>query len=137
MCKSWKQEKKKLIRVHIAVASTFVDGYQEGLTVNHKDGNKLNNQAENLEWITNQKNIIHAVQYGLHPTATKIRCVNTGEEFCSLREACRWCGLKSQSGIGRNLANTQAYAGRHPETKEPLTWEYVQDIIEDEMVSGA
>jgi hypothetical protein len=29
-------------------------------TVNHKDGNKLNNIPENLEWATNHEQMIHA-----------------------------------------------------------------------------
>ena len=35
------------------------------LQVNHKDGNKLNNTFDNLEWCTNQENRIHAVKLGL------------------------------------------------------------------------
>lgn len=119
------RKRKKTIRPHTAVASTFVDGYADGLVVNHKDGNKTNNHFSNLEWVTNQENVVHAVNLGLHPTATKVRCVNTGDIFRSTHEASKWCGLKCQSGIVRHLAKTQAYAGRHPVTKEKLTWEYV------------
>lgn len=38
---------------------------QDELQVNHKDGNKLNNKLDNLEWCTNQENRIHAVKIGL------------------------------------------------------------------------
>lgn len=48
------------IFAHRAVAIAFVPGYKPGLTVNHKDGNKQNNHADNLEWMTMQENIQHA-----------------------------------------------------------------------------
>ena len=46
--------------VHEQVALAFVDGWREGLQVNHKDGNKLNNCAWNLEWITASENVRHS-----------------------------------------------------------------------------
>jgi hypothetical protein len=44
----------------------FVHGYKKGLQVNHKDGNKKNNAAYNLEWVTTQQNIKHSVENGLN-----------------------------------------------------------------------
>jgi hypothetical protein len=41
------------------VASQFLSRGSEGLEVNHKDGNKLNNKLDNLEWITKEENIRH------------------------------------------------------------------------------
>ena len=46
--------------IHILVATAFVPGWREGLEVNHKDGNKKNNCAENLEWVTHSENHRHS-----------------------------------------------------------------------------
>lgn len=48
--------------VHTAVARAFCDGYNPELQVNHKDGDKTNNKANNLEWITNLENVHHAIE---------------------------------------------------------------------------
>lgn len=42
--------------VHRLVALTFCEGYANGLVVNHKDENKANNRADNLEWVTSEYN---------------------------------------------------------------------------------
>jgi hypothetical protein len=55
----------KRLTIHKSVAIAFVPGQKEGLVVNHKDGNKLNNDPENLEWITNFENLLHARDNGL------------------------------------------------------------------------
>lgn len=56
----------KLIRLHRIVAKHFVENPDSKLEVNHKDGNKKNNRAENLEWSTRTENMRHAVSSGLH-----------------------------------------------------------------------
>lgn len=45
--------------VHRLVASAFVLNRQNLTEVNHKDGDKKNNIASNLEWTTRQKNNLH------------------------------------------------------------------------------
>jgi DNA-binding NarL/FixJ family response regulator len=54
----------KTIFVHRVVAQSFL-GVHKGMIVNHKDGNKLNNKLENLEWVTYRENTLHAKMTGL------------------------------------------------------------------------
>ena len=42
--------------LHRLIGKAFVAGYSEELTINHIDGNKLNNSHENLEWVSLAKN---------------------------------------------------------------------------------
>lgn len=59
------QGKRVKERLHRLVALAFVPGHVDGLTVNHIDGNKLNNSAENLEWVSLSRNTQHQWESGL------------------------------------------------------------------------
>ena len=56
---------KMSYKVHREVAKAFIDNPKHLPQVNHIDGNKDNNNASNLEWVTNQENAHHAIKNGL------------------------------------------------------------------------
>ena len=55
----------KQLSVHRLVATTFIPNLENKPTVNHKDGNKLNNSVDNLEWATYSEQQLHAFNTGL------------------------------------------------------------------------
>lgn len=96
-------------RVHRFVAKLFVPNPFGKKIVNHKDGNKANNKASNLEWCTERENSLLAAKNGqFHggkgKTAVTATNESTGEvqEFESQAEAARVLGI-SDSEINKAL----------------------------------
>ena len=52
--------KHERLNAHKVVAEHFIDNPNNYSTVNHKDGNKLNNRVDNLEWSSYSENLTHA-----------------------------------------------------------------------------
>ena len=67
----YKNKIKEVFLVHRLVALTYIQNSQKKEYVNHKDGNKLNNNVNNLEWVTPSENNIHAFKMGLNKSPTK------------------------------------------------------------------
>lgn len=65
--------------IHSLVAAAFLGPRPAGMEVNHKDGDKGRNAAENLEYCTRRENERHAYRSGL-----KERCVGDGHYAASL-----------------------------------------------------
>lgn len=65
LCKEGKQKTHKF---HRLVAEHFIPNPRAKETVNHIDGNKENNNVDNLEWCTQSENQKHAFATGLQET---------------------------------------------------------------------
>ena len=70
----------KLRFVHRLVAEKYVPNPLGLPQVNHKDGNKLNNRADNLEWVTNKQNRQHAVKNDLQIQGERCPWAKLSEE---------------------------------------------------------
>jgi hypothetical protein len=64
---------RKSVLVHRLVAETFIPLIDGKDFINHKDGNKLNNNITNLEWCTLKENAIHSVKTGLWRKGTRVK----------------------------------------------------------------
>jgi|694.fasta_scaffold133323_7 hypothetical protein len=88
-----KLNKPKQFYVHRLVALAFIPNPENKSSVNHKDGNKLNNNVDNLEWMTQQENVQHAWDTGLNEShrlsiSKPVIDVATGKKYQSLKLAC-------------------------------------------------
>lgn len=63
----------KSYKVHRLVASAFIPTIEGKEVINHIDGDPLNNNVSNLEWCTQQENVLHAYKTGLRKLSTITR----------------------------------------------------------------
>ena len=124
--------KRSTQRVHRLVAIEFVPNPEGKPEVNHKDGNKYNNVATNLEWVTKKENCRHAWDNGLakpslsmlgrsNPNAGRkgkpFKIVETGEVFNTLKDC-------EEAINGNNRHINDCLRGRQ-ETHRGFHFEYV------------
>jgi len=116
----------KRIYKHRLVAQAFIPNPNKLPFINHKDGNKENNEVENLEWCTNQHNTKEAYRIGLHKPILKPVIQKTLEgkkvkEWDSIKKASGKTGV-SRDGIGKccnkKIKTSGGYIWEHKEKEE-------------------
>jgi len=109
------------VGLHRLLAEAFLPNPLNLEQVNHKDGNKKNNALSNLEWVTQQENLKHAMENGLHPSPpTKIMATSKdGKEtlFFDSQRSVSDFGF-TQPNVNKCLKGLRKYAHGY-------TWSYV------------
>lgn len=88
--------------VHQLVAKTFIDNPNDYTEIHHKDHDKSNNCANNLEWVTHHQNIVESVKYhsptheykDSHNVLGTHRCLDCGAPIRYKSVHCRTCAVK-------------------------------------------
>jgi len=106
-----KDRKELNCKVHRLVAQTFLENTENKRTVNHKDGNKTNNNVDNLEWATQSEQIRHSFANGLqvpirgeqHVSSklTKSKVVEIRERRATNPKVWTLTMLAKEYGVGR------------------------------------
>lgn len=111
----YKDGKRKIYKVHRLVAQTFIENPNNLPQVNHKDENKKNNAASNLEWCDAKYNINYGTRN--EKISKQLMCLETGKIYPSTREVQKQLGF-AHSNISKccNGKLKQAYG---------YTWCYV------------
>lgn len=89
----------KLIKLHRAMYESFVGDIPQGMQINHKDGNKLNNKISNLEVVTPEENVKHAWRTGLCTKQFRVgsfnpNCDHTEQEAIAVYTLLKTSNLK-------------------------------------------
>jgi hypothetical protein len=105
----------KTYALHRLIAMAFIENIYNKEQVNHKDGNKLNNSVENLEWVTNKENQIHKFKIGLGNNYTRKIVqydleMNKIKEFESIVDASKELDI-GKTNISGVLINHRKTAG--------------------------
>ncbi len=80
--------------IHKLLGQVFIPNTENKPQINHKNGIKHDNRLENLEWVTNSENMIHAYSTGLLKKVVRPVIDNcSNHEYNNTKEAAKQCGI--------------------------------------------
>lgn len=110
------------MKIHRLVACAFVDGYEEGLEVDHINRDRYDNKAENLRWCSHSDNLRNTVK------TKRILNETFGFEFDSMAEAAEWLVAQKMS---KNMHSATSCLWQHlkgkTKTCAKCVWRYIDN----------
>jgi len=91
----------KCMTVHSLMAQTFLEKLDDNLVVNHIDGNKSNNNLDNLEVVTQSQNMLHAYANNLVTKKNKVQVVQVDYEGNIVRKFDSYTSVETETGFNR------------------------------------
>lgn len=120
---------KKTMHVHRIVATAFYGEPQKGMVVNHINCCPNDNRVENLEWVTQSRNIKYAYELGRAENVARKRilCVETNEVFYSSIPAAAWImrTKKTSKNIETVARTIRTACGARRETAYGYHWKHI------------
>ena len=114
----------KTYLLHRLIAYTFLENSDNKEQVNHKDGNKLNNNVNNLEWVTNKENQIHKFQKGLGNNFT-IKITQYDLKMNKIKEHKSIADASKETGISKG--NIRCVLKNYGKTAGGFIWKYLDE----------
>ena len=112
----------KTFLLHRLIALTFFENHENKDTVNHKDGNKLNNNINNLEFATIKEQQIHKIQNGLGNNHTrKIRQYDLSGNFIKDYNSI----ISASKELKTSKSNIKGVLNQKRKTAAGFIWKYL------------
>ena len=124
----YKDGKGKNCKVHRLVAESFIPKIEGKDFIDHVDGNRQNNNVNNLRWCSQAENNQFDLfrRHVSEGNGKKVLCIEMNKIFGSTMEVERELGINN-SNIGKCCLGKYKSAGKHPITGEKLHWKYIDE----------